>query len=119
MSRRRDSYGFNRGRRGSTVFWIFFGIIAFAAIYFPFFGGNLRYQIGSFTTGIFDKIGLIFLIGGMILVGIGLIRIFTGKLKGIKIGLLGVILVWIALNFFDPGLWGILANGNAVPKGYH
>lgn len=118
MSRRRDSYGFNRSRRGSTVFWIFFGIIAFAAIYFPFFGGNLRSQIGNFTTGIFSKIGLLLFFGGLILLGIGLITIVTGKLKGIKIALLGFILVWVAMNFFDPGLGGVLTN-NAFPRGYY
>lgn len=116
---RRNYYGYNRGRRGSVVFWIFFGIVSFAAIYFPFFGGNLRYLIGDFVSGIFAKIGSFLFFGGLILLGIGFIRMFTGGFKGIKIALLGLILVWVSLNFFDPGLWGILTHSEAVPKGYH
>lgn len=116
---RRDYYGVKRGRRGSTVFWIFFGIVAFAAIYFPFFGGNLRYQIGSTVSSIFSKIGSFLLFGGLILLSIGLIRIFTGGFKGIKTAVLGVMLIWVAITFFEPGIWGILTHGEAVPKGYH
>lgn len=116
---RRDYYGYHRGRRGSKVFWVFFGIVAFAAIYFPFFGGNLRYQIGSFVSGIFEQIGTFLFYGGLILLGIGFIRMFTGGLKDIKLALLGVLLLWVALNFFNPGLWGIVTHGKEVPQGYH
>ena len=101
---RRDYYGYHRERRGSKVFWAFFGIVAFAAIYFPFFGGALRYQIGDFVSGIFTKIGSFLLFGGLILLGIGFIRMFTGSLKGVKLALLGIILIWVSLNFFNPGL---------------
>lgn len=116
---RRDYYGYQKGKRGSKVFWIFFGIVAFVAIYFPFFGGNLRYQIGNFVSGIFDQVGLFLLFGGLILLGIGFIKMFTGSLKGIKLALLGVILIWVSLNFFNPGLWGIVTHGKEVPQGYH
>ncbi len=116
---RRDYYSFQRGRRGSKVFWIFFGIVAFAAIYFPFFGGNLKYQIGNAVSGIFDQIGRFLFFGGLILLGIGFLRMFTGSFKGIKLALLGVILLWVAINFFDPGLWGILTHGKGVSQGYH
>jgi len=110
---RRHYYGYNRGRQGSKVFWIFLGIVAFAAIYFPFFGGNLRYQIGTFVSQIFQTIGIYLFIGGVVLLFYGLVRL---KLKSM---LLGGILLWVAITFVEPGLWGILTNGVSVPKGYH
>lgn len=116
---RRDYYGYQRGRRGSKVFWVFFGIVAFAAIYFPFFGGNLRYQIGNFVSDLFEKIGTFILYGGLMLLGFGFFRMFTGSLKGVKVALLGVILIWVAINFFNPGLWGIITHGKEISQGYH
>lgn len=118
---RRDYYGYRRGRRGSIVFWIFLGIVAFAAIYFPFFGGNSKYQVGSYVSGIFHNLGLCLFIGGLFFIGIGLIRMMLPKgfKPGIKMALLGGILVWIAINFFEPSLWGFITNLEPVPKGYH
>lgn len=114
---RKDYYGFNKSRRGSTVFWIFFGIIVFAALYFPLFGGNLKYLIGSYVTGIFEKIGAILYVAGLFLMVIPVFFIRSKKFW--KLFFLGLAFYVLSIMFFNPRFWGVVTNLTPVSKGYH
>ncbi len=114
-----DNYGYSRGRRGSTVLWIFVGIVAFTTLFYPFFGGNLRYGIGNFISGIFFAIGRVLFIGGIFLLMIGFVAILFSGLKGIKIALLGLFLMILGSLFMEPGNFGLVSQGKPAPKGYH
>ena len=60
MGRRYDNYGGKREKkRGSHIFWVFMGIIVFAAIFYPFFGGDLRYEIGFVVSDFLKSAGLL------------------------------------------------------------
>ena len=43
-------------RKSRTLTVVFFGILGFIAIWVPFFGMNLQYQIGSIFYLIFTKL---------------------------------------------------------------
>ena len=86
---RYKSYGYNGRRRGSKVFWIFIAIILFGAIYYPFYGKNLQYQIGILVLRVFSTVGLLLIIIGFLLMGIGVLMVSAQKsLKNFLIGLL-------------------------------
>jgi len=74
---------------------VFFAILIFILIFFPFFAINLRYQLGYIFQKIFDTIGIVCLIGGTFLMIICFIALIVGK--SIKVGLfiVAIILIWI------------------------
>jgi len=119
---RYDNYGYARGRKGSTVLWLLLGIVAFATLYYPFFGGNLKFKIGSFVEPFLTFFGTFFLIVGAILIGIGFIMLFIsgGGGKGIKLALYGFLFLILGLAFVEPGSFGFISHvGRPAPKGYH
>lgn len=116
--KRRNYYNYNQKRRGSKVFWIFIGIIAFAAIFFPFFGSNLVYQIQS-AYSIVREIGKILcLVGSFMLVLGSFVFLFISR-KGGKYILIGLILIIIGLIFIDPFNFNFYFNFSKSSKGYH
>ncbi|MBA7643664.1 hypothetical protein ES703_51396 [subsurface metagenome] len=118
---RYDNYGYARGRKGSTVLWLLLGIVAFATLYYPFFGGNLKFKVVSFVEPILTFFGTFFLIIGGILVVVGFILLFTQSIgKGIKLSLYGFLLIILGLAFVEPGSFGFISHvGRPAPKGYH
>ena len=117
---RYDNYGYARGRKRSTVLWLLLGIVAFATLYYPFFGGNLKFKVVSFVEPILTLFGTFFLIVGAILIGIGFIMLFISGGKGIKIALYGFLFLILGLAFVEPGSFGFISHvGRPAPKGYH
>ena len=118
---RYDTYGYSQGRRGTAVFWIFFAILAFAAIYFPFFGGNLRYQVGNTVDGILTKIGNIIYVLGALLMVIGFLKLFLsrGGMGALRPMILGFLLLIIATWLVNPGDITTLSINQPAQKGYH
>ena len=116
-----DNYGYARGRKGSTVLWLLLGIVAFATLYYPFFGGNLKFKIGSFVEPFLTFFGTLFVIVGLILVGVGFILLFTSSMrKGIKLALYGFLILILGFAFVEPGSFGFISHvGKPAPKGYH
>ena len=116
-----DSFGYTQQKRGSKVFWIITGIIAFAAIYFPFFGGNLRYTIGSRVDYILIQVGKYLFIAGLLMFGLGLLYMIIsgGGLRGLKPMIIGFLLMAFAGWLVNPGGLGQITHGVPVPKGYH
>ncbi len=101
--------------------YIFYGIIAFLAIYMPFFGSDLRYQLGAIFDMAFNIIGWFCVFGGIIYILLGVLGLFG---RNILIGriIIGALLLWvgcwmtgIAINFFGVDFGG----SSASSKGYH
>ena len=106
-----------RKKHSKYVYVIFFGIIMFVVLYFPFFGSNMRYEYGRSFSLIFSSIGTILIYMGTIFLLIGILSFFNmNPGKGFKFLILGVILLSFAAYFLIPGSVG---TDQAVPKGYH
>jgi len=106
--------------RSKSVFWIFFGILGFIAIYMPFYGANLRYQTGTMFSKTFNFIGTtLMVLGGLMLIW-GLFSLFCGSTSGgIKLMILGVLLIIIASYFLAPATIVASSSGREAPQGYH
>ncbi len=108
-------------RSSKFIFWIFFGILAFIAIYFPFFQPNLRYQTGAALGSVMDILGNIFFTLGtlcMIFGGLGLI-ISRGGGGSIKSLVLGFLMLNIGQWLLGPGTVPLSSNSENIPIGYH
>jgi hypothetical protein len=102
--------------------YIYYAIIAFLAIYMPFFGGSaLRYQLGEIFQMIFNTIGMLCMFGGIILILLGILGLFGRTLEIGKI-VVGGLLLWIGcwmtgipFNFFGVNF----GSSTASSQGYH
>jgi hypothetical protein len=107
--------------RHHRVVVIFIAILAFIAIFVPIFGTTLRYQTSHLFQEIFNTIGSLAKLAGIILATFGFISIFISK--RIKIGALifGALLLWIGcfLTYTPFTLFGITIGGSQPPTGYH
>ena len=120
MTDRDDFIIISNKKRGSSILWIFFGIIGFIAIYFPLFGGNLRFTTGMYFSRIFTLAGTVCRTLGIIILAWGfLMLICTHSFKSLKIMLFGFFLLILGSFFLEPGTIGVITDGKAVPKGYH
>jgi hypothetical protein len=107
-------------KNGSSILWVFFGIIGFLLIYFPLFGGNLRYTTGTFFSGIFTIAGTICCTLGILLLAWGFLTLIcTRSFKALFIMLFGFFLLMLGSFFLEPGTLGMITDGKKVPKGYH
>ncbi len=99
------------------VYWVFFGIIFFLAIYFPIFGSNLRYEIGTILRFIFNSIGNILVFVGLIFILLGVLSFFNlNPGKALIFMILGGVLLSFGGIFLMPGSVG---TTDPAPKGYH
>ena len=111
-----DYYVLGRKKTSSYVYWFVFVIIAFVAIYFPFFGNNLRYQAGATFSQTFKILGTICnTIGGLFMVW-GLASLFLSKnLGAVKIMIIGALILFLGSWLIDPRSMGFVEVG----QGYH
>jgi len=120
----KSKYYLMRERRNSrsTVF-IFLGIVICVFIFFPFYGINLRYQVGSTFSKIFDSIGIICLFAGGIATSISLIGILVGRSINTKTFIIGIVLLWVGCWCTGAvlKLFGNTIGGSSTPEnpGYH
>jgi predicted membrane channel-forming protein YqfA (hemolysin III family) len=106
-------------KKTNPIFWIFFALIGFITIFYPFFGSNLRFTVGNFFSGIFRAVGIIcYTLGGIIFVWSLFTMICTRSLKAIKPMIIGLILLMIANFFFFPGTFGVFTHGEEFSQGY-
>lgn len=98
---------------------VFFAILVFIVIFFPFFAINLRYQLGSIFQKIFDSIGVICLTGGTFLIILCFIGLIVGR--SIKVGwfVVAIVLLWIGcwctgevIEFFGIDIGGSNSGGS-------
>ena len=102
------------------VYWVFFGILVFLGIYFPFFAPNLRFQAGATFSKIFNTAGTIMITLGVLLMVWGFFTLFCGKTgSGVKTMLLGFVLLYLGGYLIAPEIITAGGSGEPVPKGYH
>lgn len=75
--------------------WVFFGILIFVFLFFPFFAVNLRYQIGGIISILLDGIGGFSLAIGGIYTLLGVVGIFTRSHNWTRHVILGIVLLWV------------------------
>jgi small-conductance mechanosensitive channel len=75
--------------------YIFFGIIVFVLLFFPFFAITWRYKVGKSLSLIFDTIGMLCLMIGAFLIFLSVMGIFTGSYDWTKKLIVGIILLYI------------------------
>ena len=101
------------------IFWLFFGILAFICIIFPFYLSNLRYQTSTVADKIMTSFGT-FLIwaGGLIFVW-GLIGLFCNPrgFRSIKTMIIGFLILYIGFFLVTPTA-GFGPGAEPIPKGY-
>jgi choline-glycine betaine transporter len=105
-----------------TVFLVFLGIILFIALYFPFWGQDLRYDFSRVFSYIFNVAGTACLYFGMIFLVLGVLTFFGKKpLSGLGLILLGIIMLSFATYLLYPSTIGSGSSGTGkpAPKGYH
>ena len=107
----------DKKKSSNWMYLIFFGIIAFLMIYFPFFGGNMRYEFGVVFSQIFITLGILMIFLGIIFILNGILSFFfKSPLRGFKYLLMGIVMLTFAGYFLVPGSFGTV---DGVPKGYH
>ena len=119
---RKEKYYLLKPEKNSKlVVYTFIGIIIFIVIYFPFFAVNLRYQIGSVFSRIFDTFGVACLTIGGALTAISVLSLFISKSINTRWLILGIVLLWVGcwctgsvLNIF-----GITIGNETSNPGYH
>ena len=98
---------------------VFFAILVFIVIFFPFFAINLRYQLGYIFQKIFDTIGVVCLTGGTFLIILCFIGLIVGR--SIKVGwfIVAIVLLWIGcwctggvIEFFGIEIGGSNSGGS-------
>ena len=111
-----------KGRGVKWVYWIFFGIIGFIAIYVPFFGTNLRYQMSFGFSKVFNIMGTLAMVIGGLMAFFGFAKIFVGGKGGIKSLILGGLMLWIGCWCLGiPSIWDVFSQGSGTggSGGYH
>ena len=117
----RDDYmRFKKEKKSKWVLWLFFGLLGFLLIYFPFFASSLKFQTSNLFLKIFYIFGTIFISLGVLMVVFGLILLLCKRAGyGISLMLIGVILIFLGSYFVFPETIGATSSGKEVPKGYH
>ncbi len=117
----------NQGQAKTYIKWVFYGIIIFLAIIFPFFGYEIRSQLGTIFRGffniVFNVIGTLCIFGGIIYLLLGVFGLFSRRFSFKQI-ILGALLLWvgcwmtgIVIDFFGVSFGG---KGSSISsKGYH
>ncbi len=107
---------------GKWIYWMFFTILIFIAIYIPFFGSNLRYQTSYIFSQIFNILGTFSLTIGGLMVFFGFTGIFTKSRNWIRSLVLGGVLLWIGCWCLGiPSIWDVFSPGSGTggSAGYH
>ena len=114
--------GSKSGRSSRWIFFVFFCILAFILVFFPFYAINLRYQIGYIFGQIFDTIGWISLTLGGFLTALGFLSMITGRsVLRIRLFIIGVVLLWVGCwcTGVVVDILGITIGNEHASGGYH
>ena len=118
--RRYNDRGHDGGRKGSAAFWIFVAILAFPTLFYPFFGGTFRYQVGTVVDAILTKAGQILFVLGVLLLIWGIFSLLChGGLKALRPMIIGFLLIVLAGYMINPGFFAFTSHGDTTPKGYY
>jgi len=104
---------------GNYIFWFFFGVIIIIAIYLPFFAPNLRFQLGTFLSQLFELIGKLSIFFGVLFFIWGIAGLFCGRsFRAVRLLILGILMIWIGSFFVAPTV-GIGLHREEIPRGYY
>lgn len=109
-----------RKHKSKALTWVFVGIFAIIAVYVPFFGVNLQYQVGTFFHFIFSKLGELCIWAGWILFGFSILATISSRKIYFKSMAFGILLLWIGA-FLTGQAFELLGFqiGEQPPQGYH
>jgi len=110
-----------RKRRKNPITLVFLAILAMIAVYIPFFGSTLRYQTSQTFQNIFEIIGSLSKLIGILTAGYGFLSIFAPRRVKLGALLAGGLMLWIGcfLTYTPFTLFGITLGGGHPPVGYH
>jgi hypothetical protein len=116
-----EENGGNNKRNRSKFGVIFLAVLIFVAVFIPVFGNTLRYQASQLFQNIFNFIGSISKLVGILLVGFGFVSLFTSRKINIEAPLFGTLLLWIGcfLTYTQLMLFDITIGDIHPPLGYH
>ena len=107
----------------SPTLSIFFGIVVFVFLLFPFFIINLRYEIGSALSIIINGIGGFSMVIGWIFLVFGVVGVITRSRYWVRHVVIGVILLWIGawctgaiVNFFGFNINNVSISLFVIPS---
>ena len=108
-----------RGKKSKPVFWIFFGILGFIALYIPFYGQNLRFRTSTYFSGSLTYIGTILVNLGVLILIWGLASLVcTKSFRSLKTMVVGFLLLYIGMWFISPNI-GAGFGPSTTSTGYH
>ncbi len=111
------------GYQGKSKFilYLFFGVVVFLVIFFPFFAINMRYQMGYIFRQIFDFIGTTCLTFGAIITLYSIITVFFSRGINTKWLITGIVLLWVGSWCTGTAvqLFGIQIGRDQASGGYH
>jgi hypothetical protein len=121
VAKNKDIIVINQKKRTTNKYGlVILGILAFVAIYVPFFGSNLRYMTGTAFKLVFNYVGTFCMILGGALLAINVLKVFA---KRMDIGglLVSVLLLWIGafLTGVPFEIMGFTFGATKPPQGYH
>jgi len=122
MSRKDGIYIIQERKHKSKTFtWVFIGFFAFIAIYVPFFGMNLQYQVGTLFHFVCSKLGELCSYAGWIMLGFNFITVIANRKIYPKSLAFGILLLWIGAFLTGQAfeLFGFQIGGDQPPQGYH
>ncbi|MHA1149366.1 MAG: hypothetical protein ACTSR8_14110 [Promethearchaeota archaeon] len=91
-------------KKNKGIYWIFFGLLAFICVLFPFFMSNLRYQVSTTANAAMTSIGSVLIwLGGLLFIW-GLISLLCNPrgLRSIKTMVLGFMVLYIGFYLVTP-----------------
>lgn len=111
-------YGKKRSRKAH---WVIIAIVLFLAIFMPFYGTTLRYEVSNTFRFIFSSIGELSLTFGGALTALSAIFSIASRKFYLKSFIFGIVLLWIGAFMTDAqfSLFGYVFGGNSPPQGYH
>lgn len=108
-----------RATKVKTLFWLFFGLLAFVLVFMPMFGKDWRFRLSPLFSQIFEFIGNLSLFIGALIAIWGLFSLLCGsKGGGIKLMILGIMLILFAGYMLNPGALYFGGFGSEIPQGY-
>lgn len=108
-----------RAKVAKVLFLVIFVILLYIFVWYPNYGGNLRFKIGSITNWLINFLGTFLMSLGGILMVYGILMIFLRKgSSGVKTAIIGAVMCYVGFTI----LGGVFMANNeyeGVTQGYH
>ena len=94
---KKDVYILRPEKSSRSVLYVYFGILVFIIVFFPFFALTLRYQLGMIFSTVFNWLGVMCMTFGAFFIIISLVSLFANS-RGSNWArnlIVGIVLIWI------------------------